>query len=242
MKRRSEVLAVVTARGGSKGLPGKNLVDLCGRPLIAWTLAAAEASSATRVIVSTDDAAIADEAGRWNAEVPFLRPAELAADDTPGIAVVRHALDWCEEQERYQPDIVVHLQPTSPLRTAEDINAALRLLEESRADAVVSVCEATHHPFWIKRTSEAGWLTDLVAQAGQVMRRQDLPEALAVNGALYLARPAVARSPGGWFGERTKGYLMPPDRSIDVDTEFDLRIAQCLLAQRLRNQPGARPE
>lgn len=228
------VLAIVTARGGSKGLEGKNLADLCGQPLIVWTLtAAARATTVAHVLVSTDDDAIAAVARRAGADVPFRRPAALSSDDSPGIDVVRHALDWWEREHKATPELVLHLQPTSPLRTSGDIDAAVRLLGETGADAVVGVTEAAHHPYWTKRVTPDGWLEDFVPQSRLVMRRQDLPEALAVNGAIYLATPAVVRRDGGWFSGRTAAFRMPASRSVDIDTALDLGLARLLLMERL---------
>ena len=148
-------LAIITARGGSKGLPGKNIKLMAGKPMIVWTIEAArQAQSVARVCVSTDDAAIASVSRDWGAEVPFLRPVELARDDTPGIAPVLHAVKWMEEHEGYRPDYVMLLQPTSPLRTAQDITSATELAESKGGDSVVSVSEVKHHPCWAMKIQE----------------------------------------------------------------------------------------
>lgn len=224
------VLAVIGARGGSKSLPGKNLASLGGKPLIAWTIEAAlTCPSVTRTIVTTDDESIADTARRHGAEIPFMRPPELADDATPGITPVLHAVRWLDEHEHYRPDVVVNLQPTSPLRTGADIGAALRLLAERKADAVVSVTEADQHPFWMKTIDPDGWMHDFVPQSDPILVRQKLPDVYALNGAIYLAYRDVLLANDGWYTSRTAAYVMPFERSIDIDTAWDLTIAQLLL-------------
>ena len=224
-----ELLAVITARGGSRALPRKNVALLCGKPLIAWTIdAALQSRTVTRTVVTTDDDEIAMMAQRYGAEVPFKRPADLAGDTSPGIAVVRHAVQWFDEREHYRPDFVIHLQHTSPLRTAEDIDAAFGLLTERGADAVVSVTPAHHHPYWTRTVDEDGWLHDFLDQSTPILVRQHLPPVYAVNGAIYLASRDVVLT-DGWFTSRTAAYVMPSDRSVDIDTAMDFAMAQLLL-------------
>ena len=234
-------LALIPARGGSKGIPHKNLAPGGGRPLIAWTVAAARAAGPVdRVVVSTDDAVIAAVGRELGAEIPFLRPAELAQDDTPGIAPPLHALRWLEKHEGYRPALLLLLQPTSPLRTAEDIRAAVELLQARDADAVVSVTPVRKHPHWMKRLGAEGRLIDAPALAHGLeavpqrggTRRQDLPPLYAPNGAVYLARRDVLLDHGGWYTERTYAYVMPEERSLDIDTPWDLHLADLVLGGR----------
>jgi N-acylneuraminate cytidylyltransferase/CMP-N,N'-diacetyllegionaminic acid synthase len=225
-----EVLVVVGARGGSKSLPGKNIAPLCGKPLIAWTIEAATGSrSVTRTIVTTDDEEIAETARRCGAEIPFTRPASLAQDHTPGIDVVLHAVRWLDDQQGYRPDIVVHLQPTSPLRASSDIDDAITLLVERDADAVVGVTHVKHHPWWMKKVDQDGWMHDFVPQSAPTANRQELPPVYSVNGAIYLARLDVLIETGGWYTLRTSAYVMPAERSVDIDTWHDLAVAELLL-------------
>jgi CMP-N,N'-diacetyllegionaminic acid synthase len=229
--RPAEILALVPARGGSKGVPRKNVRDLAGRPLLQWSVDAARASKQVgRIVVSTDDPAIADVARSGGAEVPFLRPAELARDETPGADPVIHAIEWLAKNESYRPDLVLLLQPTSPLRTTADIDGAIHLALDSGSDPVVSVTVPAQHPYWMKRVDEAGHLHDLITQATPTARRQDLPECYAVNGAIYLIAPDLLIERRTWFTGRTRGYVMPPERSIDIDTEWDFRMAAAVLA------------
>jgi CMP-N,N'-diacetyllegionaminic acid synthase len=228
-----QVLAVIAARGGSKTLPRKNVALLGGRPLIAWTIEAArDAATVSRTVVTTEDPEIAEIARRYGADVPFVRPAELARDETPGTAPVVHAVRWLEANETYVPDLVANLQPTSPYRTAGDIDAAVALLTERRADTVVSVTPVDHHPFWMKRVDADGWMHDFTFVDPPIVRRQDLPPVYRLNGALYLARRDVLLDTGGWYTGRTAAYVMPFERSVDIDTAWDFRVAEMLLAER----------
>ncbi len=227
-----EVLAVIPARGGSKALPRKNLALLYGKPLIAWTIEAAIRSRVVnRTVVTTDDTEIADVARSLGAEIPFLRPPELARDETPGIAAILHAVRWLEEHEGYRPDVVMKLQPTSPLRTAEDLTSALALLAERHADAVVSVTPVEHHPYWMRTVDEHGFMHDFVPQSAPTFVRQDLPPAYRVNGAIYLADRTTLLTTEWWFGPRTAAYVMPSERSVDIDTTDDLAVAERLLEE-----------
>ncbi|HZS37723.1 MAG TPA: acylneuraminate cytidylyltransferase family protein [Polyangia bacterium] len=227
------LLALIPARGGSKGVRGKNVALVAGRPLIAWTVEAARAARhVERVVVTTDSPEIAEAARAAGAEVPFLRPDELARDDTPGIAPALHATRWLDEHEAYRPELVCYLQPTSPLRRAEHIDAAVELLREKAADAAVSVTPVEHHPYWTKRLAPDGRLSDFLTPDPPITRRQDLPPLYALNGALYLVRRAVLLADETLFPPNTVGYVMTPRDSLDVDTPFDLELADLLLRAR----------
>ncbi len=225
-----EVLAIIGARGGSKGLPRKNVILLGGKPLIAWTIDAARgARDITRTVITTDNHEIADTARQCGAEVPFMRPDELAQDSTPGLAAVLHAVRWLDDHEGYRPDVVVNLQPTSPLRTSSDIDAAMALLRERQADAVVSVSPADQHPYWMKTVDSSGWMKDFIEQREATLVRQKLPAVYALNGAIYLAHREVLLSTGSWYTDRTAAYIMPFERSIDIDTAWDFADAERVL-------------
>lgn len=228
------ILGVIPARGGSKGIPGKNRAPLGGRPLIEYTVDAAKgASSLSRVVVSTDDSVIAEHAKALGVEVPALRPAELAGDDTPILPVLLDLLDTLASQGGAAPDAVCLLQPTSPLRTAADIDAAAALLTASGADAVVSVVPVPHHcsPVSVMSADADGVLSPyLPGEATHTTRRQDKPAVVARNGpAVLITRAATLRS-GSLYGGRCVGYPMPRERSIDIDEPLDLVIAEALLA------------
>ena len=223
----------MTARGGSKGIPRKNVLPLAGKPLIAWTIEAALASrGVNEVIVSTDDEEIASVARAYGAMVPFMRPAEFARDDSPHIDVVRHAMDWLAAQATPEPEYVLTLQPTSPFRTSEDIDAAIAMALRRGAPAVVSVSEADNHPFLAKRILDDGTLEDLVSTGDGYLRRQVLPPAYALNGAIYLNRSASLRKEGTFLPRGTMAYIMPPERSLDIDTAWDFHVAKLILEER----------
>jgi len=226
----SETIGLITARGGSKSIPQKNIKMLAGKPLIAWTIEAAQESKGlSRVIVSTDDEKIAEVARQWGAEVPFIRPAELALDDSSSISVVLHAINWMEESEGFSPDYVMLLQPTSPLRTAEDIDQSIELARKKRAVAVVSVCEAVHHPYDCKRVLGDETLADFISTDIVYLRRQDLPPAYALNGAIYLCQRMSLLREQTFYPEGTIAYIMPPDRSLDIDTMWDWHLAELII-------------
>lgn len=228
-------LGLVTARRGSKGLPGKNIRVVGGKPLIAWTLEAARnAALLDQVVVSTDDREIAETARRWGADVPFLRPAELARDESPHIDVVLHALAWLDEREEYRPDYVALLQPTSPLRTGEDIDGAVSLAREKNADAVVSVCETHDHPYLVRRLTADGRLEEFVPCPLAYARRQDLPPAYALNGAIYVNRRETLLASRTLCPAGALAYPMPVERSLQVDTVWDLRLAEYILGTESR--------
>lgn len=233
------VLGIITARGGSKGVPGKNLKLLAGQPLLAYTVAAARASrSLDRVILSTDDDAIAAAGRALGCEVPFIRPAELARDDTPHLPVIQHAADWMRDQAGYRPDAVMVLQPTSPLRTAGDIDAASALLESSGADSVLSVSEVPghSHPARTLRLDANG--TAVLYASGEpvrrrINRRQDLPEAWVMNGAIYACRTGLLAGPqASLYGDRVVAYRMPAERSVSIDDMDDWAAAERALLAR----------
>jgi CMP-N-acetylneuraminic acid synthetase len=218
-------LGLIPARGGSKGIPRKNVLPIAGRPLIAWTIAAASAASAIdRVVVTTDDAEIAALAAEHGAEVPFLRPAELACDETPGIDPVLHALDMLPGV-----DTLVLLQPTSPLRTADDIDAAVALSAAHESATVVGVTEVAHAGWTF--AMDAGGVLD-IGTAGIAARRQDMVPQFTLNGAIYVAAVDRLRAMQSFLTPGTVGYPMPLERSVDIDTMFDWRVAEMLLSDR----------
>jgi CMP-N,N'-diacetyllegionaminic acid synthase len=240
-----KVLGIITARGGSKGVPGKNLKQLGGRPLLAYSIEAANETPLDRVILSTDDPRIADVAREHGCEVPFMRPPELARDETAHLPVIEHAVTWMRDHERYSPDVVVILQPTSPLRTAADIAAALGMLERSGADSVVSVTEVTAHahPMRMLRVDANGEATLFVNNEpvrNRINRRQDLPAAWVMNGAIYACRTGLLfEAEPTLYGDRVVAYPMPADRSISIDDLEDWAAAERALT--MRSPASGRP-
>lgn len=227
-----ETLAIIPARGGSKGLPGKNILPLNGKPLIAHTIESAQqAQHVSRVIVSTDDNAIAKTAKAYGAEIPFLRPAEISDDLSPGIDVCLHALQHMRDQQNYSPDIVILLQPTSPLRTAEDIDAAIDLMLQQNADSIVGLKPVTEYPQWMKKLSNDHRISPFFKDLHIASTRQELDQAYLLNGAIYASKTGPLVENKGFYNESTCGYVMPEDRSIDIDTAHDLIFAETILNQ-----------
>lgn len=225
------ILGIVTARGGSKGIPHKNIVPIAGRPLLAYTAQAALASRAlTRTVLSTDDEAIAEAGRACGLDVPFMRPPELARDDTPTIPVLQDVVRSLEAQgERY--DAILTLQPTNPLRLPSDIDGAADLLERTGADSVISFVDTgERHPARMKFIDPDGRVTDPpFAEAFEGQRRQDLPRLFLRDGSIYLTRRDVLMERGSLKGDDCRAWLMPEDRSCNVDTPFDLFLVEQLL-------------
>lgn len=226
MGSKPTVFGLITARGGSKSIPGKNLVHLAGKPLIEWTIDAAKDSRLLdQVSVSTDDEGIASLCRSNGLELPFMRPAGLARDTSSHFEVVEHFLDTLE----CEPEYVLLLQPTSPLRTSRDIDSAIEMALKKDADAVVSVVESERHPAHIFRSRENGSLKPYYESDLPYWRRQDLPEAYALNGAIYLVKVSVFRSQKSLVPQNSLPYIMPVERSIDIDTKFDLDRVEAIL-------------
>lgn len=222
------VLAIIAARGGSKGLPGKNIKDVGGQPLIAWSIQAGHNSSyIDRVVLTTDDAAIVTVAQEFGCDVPFLRPAALADDTAKVEDALLHTMDNLGEEYDY----LVLLQPTSPLRTAADIDGAIKTCIDKAAPACVSVCSPDKSPYWMCLADEKGRLHRLLETDGPAYRRQDLAPVLALNGAVYVAEVSWFRTHQTFFTEETVGYEMPRERSVDIDTPLDLMLVETILAE-----------
>jgi len=219
------VVAIIPARGGSKGIPKKNIRLLGGKPLIAYSIEAALKSKfIDRVIVSTENEEIAKIAKKYGAEI-IKRPRELAADETPTIDVIFHVLEIIKG---YYPKVIVVLQPTSPLRTTQDINSAVKLFLENDCESVVSVCEAEPSPYWSFKI-ERGYLKPIFGENYLRMRRQKLPKLYVPNGAIEISRPEILHKYRSFYCKETTPYVMPPERSIDIDSEIDLKLAELLM-------------
>lgn len=222
-------VGIVPARGGSKGVPRKNLRQVAGRSLLAWTAQAARASAyLDRVILSSEDAEILDEGRACGLEVPFVRPAALAQDDTPGIDPVLHALDELETRGDAFGWVVL-LQPTSPLRMAGDIDAAIERCLTLGAPAAVTVAPVSHSPWWMF-TLDDDHLRPLLDPQRRPARRQDSPEVVALNGAVYVARTSWLRQTRSFLTDETVASLMPRARSLDIDEPADLVLAEAALS------------
>jgi CMP-N-acetylneuraminic acid synthetase len=231
IKSDNKILCIIPARGGSKGVHRKNIRPIGGKPLIGWTIEVAlNTSCIDRIIVSTDDEEIADIVKDYGIEVPFLRPKELGQDDTPDMPVYEHTLTWLTKHEHYNPEIIIWLRPTSPLRTSTDIENAVQMLIGSNADWVRSVCEVTHHPYWmykIKNGKMKSFIENIDIQ--KYHQRQLLPPVYRINGAVDVTwRRTILDKRLNYCG-KLHAYIMPVERSLDIDTESDIKLFESYL-------------
>lgn len=222
---------MITARGGSERLPGKNIRMLSGKPLIAHTILAAKqlGDRISRLVLSTDAPEIADIGRQWGAEVPFLRPDDLAGSESSSIDTVLHCVAYMENKENRRYAWVLLLQPTSPLRTCADIAAALDLAETEDVTSVISVTAANDcHP-QLMQTIEGGLLRPYRSGEQQSRRRRDqAPDVYRLNGAIYLTRRETLLQERSFYGQRPRAYVMPRERALDIDDELDFMIAECV--------------
>jgi CMP-N,N'-diacetyllegionaminic acid synthase len=227
MNNNKKILALIPARGGSKGIARKNIMMLAGKPLVAYSILQASSSERiNRVIVSTDDEEIAQVARAWGAEVPFIRPAEYAQDDSPDIEVFRHALSWLHEREGYRPDLVVHLRPTGPARLVKRIDEAIDLLvAHPEADAVRSVTVARQTPYKMWHLTPDGYMTPVLRMAGmsdgQSLPRQSLPVVYWQNGYVDVVRPRAVLEKTSMWGECVLPYIVN-EHLFEVDYPADV--------------------
>jgi len=232
-----KILAVIPARGGSKGLPRKNVLPLAGKPLIAWTIEAALACSfIDRLVLSSDDPEIMSIAKLWGCEVPFVRPDELAGDQARSVDVALHALDSLGGGFDY----LLSLQPTSPLRLTADINATVTLCHETEAPACVTVSETGKSPYWTYFVEAEQRMAPIMGRDMPRVRRQNLPVAHALNGAVHIAHIDWLRKAKKFLGPDTRAQVMPPERSIDIDTDLDFKLAGLLLEDRAAQEMAQR--
>lgn len=224
------IVAIIPARGGSKGIPRKNINTLGGKPLIAYTIEEALKSKyLDHTFVSTEDPEIAKVSKKCGAQV-IDRPSDLAKDTSKTVDAILHAVEYLEREDIHS-DVIVLLQPTSPLRITEDIDMAVKSYLDNECDSVIGVCEPDHSPFWCF-TLSGKYLQPLFDRKYDNTRRQDLPEVVMPNGAIYVSSPESIRKYDGFYGDRTIAYCMPPERSIDIDTPLDFTIAEVLICER----------
>jgi len=233
MINNSSVLALILARGGSKGLPGKNLRALRGKPLIACTVEAAKnARTPDAVVLSTDSNEIATVARDWGVEVPFMRPAELASDTATSIDAMLHAITWLKDQGR-QFEYTVLLEPTSPLREASDIDQALLQLAKSPEQAIVSVCRAEGiHPAFMYAKNETGVLRPIMSEFSQGTRRQDVQPVYFLEGTVYASRTESLFELRSFYHHSTLGYEVPKWKSPEIDDEIDFLHVEAIMKHR----------
>ena len=235
MYKDKSIMAVITARGGSKGVPRKNIRDLSGKPLIAWTIEAAKNSGyIDRIIVSTEDTEIRDISLKYGAEVPFLRPKELAEDNSSSVDTVLHVIEKLEKDYNYTPDYILLLQPTSPLRNEVHIDDSIEALLEkgSEFDSLISVTELERPVYWNRMIGVCGELKKFLEyDKGSHYRRQDFQKVFRHNGAIYLIETKAFKEMKSFETENTFAYVMDRVSSVDIDTEDDFRLAEYYLGR-----------
>jgi N-acylneuraminate cytidylyltransferase len=223
--------AFIFARGGSKGLPGKNIRPLDGKPLIAWSVEQALAvKRIERVIVSTDSEEIAEVALKYGAKVPFIRPAELARDDSPEWLAWRHALKYLQEKEGSLPAAMVSVPATAPLRSSVDIENCLDEFEKGGADIIITVSDAHRSPYFnMVKVNEDGSVGLVIPPQATIVRRQDVPVVYDMATVAYVARPEFVLTHNAVFEGRVRAVNVPTERAIDIDTLLDFQMAECLI-------------
>lgn len=235
MYKDKSILAIIPARGKSKRLPGKNIKNFLGKPLIAWSIERAlESGYIDRVIVSTDSEKIASVARSFKADIPFMRPKRLATSFAKTVDVIFHALNWLEKNNKAKYDIVVLLQPTSPLRLKDDVDKALRLLLLKKAGAVVSVSPAGYYLEWVNKLPANLNMNNFVKKGFINKNRESLENYYRLNGCLYIAKTEYLKKMGSFFGPKTYAYKMEASRSVDIDTIIDFSLAEALARKSLR--------
>lgn len=225
-----KVVAIIPARAGSKRLKNKNILDFNGKPLIVWTIDAAKSSRyVDSFIVSTDSERIIEISKKNGAEVPFVRPEKLSSDTSSTISVIQHAVEALKLEEN---DIVIILQPTSPLRTAGNIDSAVELLINKKSNAIVSVCKCSHSPLWSNTISDNGSMKGFIREDIKGKRSQELPNFYQLNGAIYVATVSFIKQNNSInYDDNVFAYIMDRCESIDIDDDIDFEIAK-MLAQR----------
>jgi CMP-N,N'-diacetyllegionaminic acid synthase len=237
--REKSILAIIPARGGSKGVPKKNIKSLNGMPLITYTIEEAKKSKyITRLVVSTDDERIAETAIRGNAEIPCLRPKELSTDSSKTNDCIIHMINYLKDKENYTPDYVCLLQCTSPLRTSEDIDGAIEKLLSTDFDGIISVCESEVNPYWTN-VFEKDKLKYFIGEGKNITRRQDLPQVYRYNGAIYIIKTEILIKERTFEVENITGYVMSNEDSIDIDTITDFKIAEVLIKEREKHEKNS---
>lgn len=225
--KKSKIIAIIPARGGSKGIPKKNIVKINGKPLISYSIDVAKKSKLIdRVIVTTDNDEIAEISKKYGAEIPFIRPSDLAEDHVPTYPVIRHTVKWLEENENYKPDLIVLLEPTFPLRTSDEVDRAIKTIQkDGKADSLRSVIEPFQNPFKMWKIKDK-YLTPLIETENDSFEqpRQTLDRIYWQNGHIYISRYDTIMKKGNIHGEKILPFILDEDKFIDVDTKKDLEL------------------
>ena len=224
------VLGIIPARGGSKSIPKKNIRLLANKPLIAHTIEVAkECKMLNRTVVSTDDGEIAEVAKKYGGDVPFIRPDNLSLDDTPMVPVLQHAVAFIENKDNVHVDVVVLLDPTSPFRRVEDIEACIKKIDRDNADSVVTVCEVEHNPYFVMMELNGDKLIPLIKSDKAVTRRQDAPDVYRLNATVYAIKRDVLINENKIITDNTMAVIMPQELSAHIDHEIDFEFVEFLI-------------
>jgi len=219
------ILAIIPARKGSKGIKDKNIYMFNSKPLMFWTFQAAQKSKfLDKVIFSSDSEKYISIAKKNGIDAPFLRPDSISADMTSSAEVVIHAIDWVEKNLKLIPTYILYLQPTSPLRTSKDIDNSIILAKKNNADSVISVNQTDKHPYFFKELNSKGKISHYMPMRNPTPRRQELDKYYVLNGAIFLVKTKLIRQ-GDWYGKNSFAYVMPKNRSIDIDSIDDIKLA-----------------
>lgn len=232
MINNKKIIAVIPARGGSKRLPRKNILELSGKPLIAWAIEAAFKSKyIDEVMVSTDDIEIADIARKYKAVVPFLRPEEISNDKATTFDAVKHVINFYKKELNNSFDFVLLLQPTSPLRSQIHIDEAIELLEKKNAETIISVCESEHPLAWYNSLPHDNNMSSFVKNMMRKEKNLDLKKSYRINGAIYISNiKKLLQKKSFFISDRIFAYIMEKEASVDIDDMFDFKFAQFILS------------
>jgi CMP-N-acetylneuraminic acid synthetase len=231
-EKKIRILGLTLARGGSKSVPRKNIKPIAGLPLIGYTITEALKSKfITRYIVSTDDEEIRQVAIECGADAPFLRPREFSTDEASSVSAMQHAVDWIEQQEEVKYDYIVELMCTNPMKSAEDIDASIEKLISTQADSVIAVHQLEdHHPARIKKIVDDKIVDFCIAEIPESRRQDLMPEAYIRSGSIYALKRDYLMNDGKRYGsDNSRPYILPPERSVNIDTEIDFMIAELMI-------------
>ncbi|MFC1504045.1 cytidylyltransferase domain-containing protein [Spirochaetota bacterium] len=234
MYKGKSYLGIIPARSGSKRLSDKNICDLCGKPLIAWTIEASlQSKYIDETLVTTDSDIIANISRKYGGQVPFKRPARLATDTATSVDVVLHVLGHYKSKLHKEFDYIVFLQPTSPLRDHSDINRAIELCDKKSANAIISVCEAEHSPLHTNILPKSLSMNNFISKKDQKKRYQDIHTYYQLNGAIYICRTDIFIKEKSFFpNKKSFAFIIPKERSVDIDTRLDFIITECIIKNR----------
>ncbi len=231
MYKNKTFLAIIPARGGSKGLPKKNIKELCGKPLIAWSIEAGLKSKyLDEVMVTTDSQEIADISNQYGANVPFLRPDELASDTATSFDAIKHTLDYYNNEQNKEFDYIVLLEPTSPLREPSDIDRAIEILFDSGADSIVGICKTEdQNPSFLVTKDMENFICGYENKEMKVLRRQDIKDVYFFEGTIYISKTNILLSKKTFYHENTIGYEVPKYKSLEIDDIDDFVMVEAIM-------------